>query len=344
MTMPEEKVAFTIVASPEHNLDSHPENVGRFRHFDRLRQVPFSDRLLEIDAIEASPEDLAPIHPPAYLEALKQAVAEGPGYIDPAPTYVTPGSYEAALRAAGATLRVTEAVVAGRAMAGLCLVRPPGHHATPTRAMGFCLLNNLALAVRRAQALGAKRIMIVDFDVHHGNGTQAALEEDPDVLYLSTHQGGIYPGTGLLSDSGLGPGHAEIVNLPLPAGAGDQAFAQISQQVILPLAERFKPDILLASSGFDAHWRDPLAHLQLSADGYYALAKCLAGIAQQHCQGRIVYVLEGGYDPEVLCEGVLCVLHATAGQPAPPESLGPAPDPEPSITGVLENVLAIHGL
>jgi acetoin utilization deacetylase AcuC-like enzyme len=342
--MPEQQIAFTLVASPEHNLAGHPENVGRFRHFDRLRRVPFSDRLLEVDPIEASSEDLTRIHPLAYLEALKQAVAQGPGYIDPAPTYVTPASYEAALLAAGATLQVTEAVVAGRAKAGLCLVRPPGHHATPTQAMGFCLLNNIALAARRAQALGAQRIMIVDFDVHHGNGTQAALEEDRDVLYLSTHQGGIYPGTGSLSDSGLGTGHAEIVNIPLPAGAGDQAFARISQQVILPLAERFEPDILLVSSGFDAHWHDPLAHLQLSADGYYELGTCLTGIARQHCQGRIVYVLEGGYDPEALAEGMLAVLHATAGQPAPSENLGPAPDPEPSITAVLENVLAIHGL
>ena len=218
--MPEQQIAFTLVASPEHNLAGHPENVGRFRHFDRLRRVPFSDRLLEVDPIEASSEDLTRIHPLAYLEALKQAVAQGPGYIDPAPTYVTPASYEAALLAAGATLQVTEAVVTGRAKAGLCLVRPPGHHATPTQAMGFCLLNNVALAARRAQALGAQRIMIVDFDVHHGNGTQAALEEDRDVLYLSTSSGRHLPWHGFALGFRAWPGARRDCEYPPPGRRG----------------------------------------------------------------------------------------------------------------------------
>lgn len=337
-------IALTIVPSPEHNSSGHPENVERFRHFDRLESAPFADRLLRLEARSALEEELHGVHPDAYLRALRDAISRGPGYIDYAPTYVTPASYKAALAAAGGTLQVVEAVARGEASAGFALVRPPGHHATPTRAMGFCLVNNIAVAARRVQQLGFRRVMIIDFDVHHGNGTQAVFESDPDVLYLSTHQSGIYPGTGYLNETGIAEGAGTVINLPLPAGAGDRAFAEIFDRVVGPAAERFRPRFLLASAGFDAHWADPLAELQLSCSGYYHLGLALADLARRLAEGKLVFVLEGGYDPEALAGSVLGVLAAVAGLPAPSDPLGPGRHPEPSVDSVLRNALAIHGL
>ncbi len=336
--------ALTLVPSPEHNSSGHPENVDRFRHFERIFSAPFASRLLRLDPRPAHEDDLTPVHPKAYLHALRDAVSRGPGYIDYAPTYVTQASYDAALAAAGGTLQVVEAVARGQAAAGFALVRPPGHHATPTQAMGFCLINNIAVAARRVQHLGFRRVMIVDFDVHHGNGTQAAFERDPDVLYLSTHQAGIYPGTGYLNETGVEEGAGTVINLPLPAGAGDRAFAEIFDRVVGPAAERFRPDFLLASAGFDAHWADPLAELQLSCSGFYHLALGLADLARRQCGGRLVFALEGGYDPEALAGSVVGVLTALAGLPAPADPLGPPRYPEPSVDSVLRNALAIHGL
>jgi len=338
-------IAYSLVPSPEHDLGSHPENHARFAHLkDALGSFP-AGGLVAVEAPEAPQEsELEAVHPAAYRQALEQAVAQGPGYVDYAPTYVTTGSFAAALRAAASTLALVEAVAAGDAPRAFALVRPPGHHATATRAMGFCLLNNLALAARRAQALGLRRVMIVDFDVHHGNGTQAITEHDPDILYVSTHQEGIYPGSGALADTGQGDGKGSVVNLPLPAGAGDAGFDEIAQSLLVPLAARFHPDLLLVSAGFDAHWRDPLANLQLSGAGYYALSRCLAEIADRHCGGQTVFVLEGGYDPRALSASIAAVLCALSGRPAPADPLGPAPNPEPPVRRILENAAAIHGL
>jgi acetoin utilization deacetylase AcuC-like enzyme len=337
-------IALTIVPSPAHTLSSHPENVDRFRFFDRLFEPPLADHLIRLAAKPASESALTMVHPVSYLRALEEAVAQGPGYIDYAPTYVTPGSYQAALDAAGATLHVVEAVASGEARAAFALVRPPGHHATPIRAMGFCLFNNLALATCHVQKRGFQRVMIVDFDVHHGNGTQEVFEAEPDVLYLSTHQLGIYPGTGAIADNGTGRGKGSVVNIPLPSGAGDQAFAEIADRVIVPLADRFQPQFLLASAGFDAHWRDPLAGLQLTASGYYHLAAVLSEIAEQACGGRIAFILEGGYDPEALAESIGAVLRALAGLPFAPDPADVPPRPEPSVAGILSNVMSVHGL
>ncbi|MEW6569249.1 MAG: histone deacetylase [Chloroflexota bacterium] len=337
-------IALTLVPSPEHNSSGHPENVERFQHFGRLQGAAFAERLLRLESQPAREEDLTTVHPAAYLHALQQAVARGPGYIDYAPTYVTQASYRAALDAAGGTLQVVEAVAAGRARSGFALVRPPGHHATPTEAMGFCLINNLAVATRRVQQLGFRRVMIADFDVHHGNGSQAVFERDPEVLFLSTHQSGIYPGSGDLNETGVGEGQGTVINIPLPAGAGDHAFAEIYDRIVGPAAERFAPQFLMVSAGFDAHWADPLAGLQLTCSGFYHLGRALADLAERLCDGRLVLVLEGGYDPEALASSVMAVLAALAGLPAPSDPVGPAPYPEPSVQGILHNVQAIHGL
>ena len=202
------------------------------------------------------------------LAALRQAAQQGPAIIDYAPTYVTPSSYDDALLAAGAVVEVATKVWPGaEASSGFALIRPPGHHATATQAMGFCLLNNIAIAARQLQALGARRLMIVDIDVHHGNDTQAIFERDAHILYLSTHQAGIYPGTGFLDETGVGDGIGSVVNIPLPPYVGDAGLLACLDQIAAPLAARFAPDALLVSAGFDTHWRDPLANLQLSCSG-----------------------------------------------------------------------------
>lgn len=337
-------LAFSIVPSPKHDLAGHPENAGRFKYFDMLREMALRESLLELQGTSAPLSAIHAVHPQSYLDFLLQAVEHGPTFIDHGETYVTPASFEAALNAAGATLDLLEAVISGRARAGFALVRPPGHHAAATTAMGFCLLNNVAIAARQAQKRGCQRVMIVDFDVHHGNGTQALLESNPHVLYVSTHQSGIYPGSGQLHDAGPERGNASVVNIPLPARAGDRAFESITQRVFGPLAERFSPDILLISAGFDAHWRDPLAELQLSAAGYHRMASLLAEIAQEHCDGRVLVVLEGGYDPEALVYSVMAVIQGLRGDELQDDPLGPARFPESDAESVIELVCSVHGL
>jgi acetoin utilization deacetylase AcuC-like enzyme len=337
-------IAYTLVASPEHKLPGHPESPNRFQYFNTLTQAPFSDHLKHMDSKAAPTASVTTVHPSSYLEMLEQASARGPSFVDYGDTYVTSASYQAALEAAGGAMAIVDAIVNAQAGSGFALVRPPGHHATATRAMGFCLLNNIAIAARHAQSLGLKRVMIVDFDVHHGNGTQDIFENDPDVLYLSTHQAGIYPGTGMLGETGSGEGEGSVVNIPLPARSGDQAFASICEWVINPIANRFKPDIILVSAGFDAHWNDPLASLTLSTNGFYELGLSLINLAKSICQRRIIFFLEGGYDPEALMDNVMAIFHALSGTVPPEDRLGPAPFLETKIDSVLENVISIHGL
>jgi acetoin utilization deacetylase AcuC-like enzyme len=282
------------------------------------------------------------VHPPSYLSSLEQAASRGPGFLDHGDTYVTPASYQAALEAVGGAISVVDAVIEDQAGSGFALVRPPGHHTSATRPSGFCLLNNIAIAARYAQSLGYPRVMIFDFDVHHGNGTQDLFEQDPSILYISTHQYGIYPGTGSIHETGSGEGSGSVVNIPLPARAGDQAFETITNQLIEPIAKRFQPDILLISAGFDAHWNDPLASLQLSTTGYNHLGTSMLLLAEELCKGKIVYFLEGGYDPDDLWDNVLAILYSLAKEPLPVDRLGSAPFPEVSIDHVMETLQTLH--
>jgi acetoin utilization deacetylase AcuC-like enzyme len=345
--MPESSNAqfvYTIVPSPDHDLASHPENAGRFNRFDLLRELAEKEGFLEVESSLAPMDTVTAVHPPSYLDALREAVEEGPAYIDYAPTYVTPASFDAALHAAGGTLNVLESVLNGQKQGGFALVRPPGHHATATRAMGFCLFNNVAIAARHCQKLGFQRVMIVDIDVHHGNGTQDIFENDPNVLYVSTHQSGIYPGTGQLDETGIYDGKGSVVNIPLPARAGDAAFENVADRILAPLAKRFTPSALLVSVGFDAHWNDPLASLQLSCSGYHMLASKLAKIASEHCAGNILAVLEGGYDPEALVHSVIAVIQGMRGAQVPDDPLGASPLTETDVSPLIDAVAALHNL
>jgi acetoin utilization deacetylase AcuC-like enzyme len=337
-------IAYTIVASPEHNLPGHPESPRRFQHFNRLAESPFSEKLLHIEPHEAPLSAITAIHPQSYLTTLEQAASRGPGFLDHGDTYVTSASYQAALDAVSGALSIVNAVIDGQARSGFALVRPPGHHTSATRPSGFCLLNNIAIATRYVQSRGYPRVMIVDFDVHHGNGTQALFEKDPSILYLSTHQYGIYPGTGSIRETGSDEGSGSVVNIPLPARVGDQAFEAITEQVIEPIANRFAPDILLISAGFDAHWNDPLASLQLSTTGYCQLGTALLRMAENLCDGKIVYFLEGGYDPDDLWDNVLAIFYSLKKETLPTDRLGPAPYPEVNIDDLIETLQTIHGV
>jgi acetoin utilization deacetylase AcuC-like enzyme len=263
------------------------------------------------------------IHTPDYLSTLEMMCWRG-GWFD-ADTYTTPASWKLAHQAAGGGAAVAVAVWNGQARRGFALTRPPGHHATSQRAMGFCLMNNVALAAGYLLAEeNARKLAIVDLDLHHGNGTQDIFYRRGEVFYLSTHQSPLYPGTGSQNETGAGPGAGTNVNLPLPPYSGDEAFQTAMQSCILPLLDRYQPEMLLVSIGFDVHWRDPLGQLLLSTQVYGELISQLVHWADQNCDGRISVFLEGGYDLEAAGSCGLATVQALLGQPWE-DQLGPAP-------------------
>jgi acetoin utilization deacetylase AcuC-like enzyme len=285
----------------------HPESPARLRAVLEALDAPEFARLDRREAPEASLDDIARVHPRGFVERLLAAVpAAGHVGID-ADTVLSPESGRAALRAAGAVVAAVDAVVAGEADNAFCAVRPPGHHAEPLRAMGFCLFNNVAIgALRAREAHGLARVAVIDFDVHHGNGTQARFAEDASLFYASTHQYPLYPGTGAARETGVG----NIVNVPLPPLAGSAEFRLGVTREILPALDRFRPEMVLISAGFDAHKRDPLAQLLLDEADYTWITEELLEIARQHAGGRVVATLEGGYDLAAL--GASAAAHVRA--------------------------------
>jgi acetoin utilization deacetylase AcuC-like enzyme len=257
------------------------------------------------------PDDglLASIHERDYLNLLEQT-SKKEGMLDP-DTYATRDSWKLALQAAGGALAVVDRVWERQALTGFALTRPPGHHATRSRAMGFCLINNAAIAAQYLlDEKHAESVAILDLDLHHGNGTQDIFWENGDVYYISVHQAPFYPGTGYLFETGSGLGEGATLNLPIPAFSGDTAYKELLIQVILPYLNEANPDMLLISFGFDIHWLDPLGSLQVSANGIYRMMMDLRSWAEDHCQGRIAVILEGGYDLEA---GKACGKAVTAG-------------------------------
>lgn len=329
-----------------HTLRGHPEHAGRLAPaLARLEATGLLAAVQRVPVRPAAPEDVARVHSAALLAQLERARQAARLTRVDQDTYLTPDSHAAALSAAGGVIQVAQAVLDGRAANGLALVRPPGHHATPARAMGFCLLNNVAIAARWAQAaMGVERILIFDFDVHHGNGTQDVFYRDPSVLFVSLHQYPLYPMSGRLEETGAGPGLGFTCNLPLPPGAGDAGYRQATERIAAPLAEQFRPDLILVSAGFDGHWQDPLSHMNLTLSGYDYLLRFLMALAHTACAQRLVVALEGGYEPEVLRCAVHNTLQTLMGRAQFQDPFGASGVPDVAIDDALARAGALWGV
>jgi acetoin utilization deacetylase AcuC-like enzyme len=314
-----------------------------------------AEKLLRLAPRSATADELGTVHRPQYIERVRHAVEtliEQYGASDETAefaneVYISPGSYNAAILAAGAPLVALDAVGEGRARNGYALVRPPGHHARPGQAMGFCIFNNIAVAARYAQQRwGWQRVLIVDYDVHHGNGTQEMFYSDPDVVYFSTHQYPWYPGTGASTEMGSGEGKGATINVPLPAGSGWSVYDPIFRQVLWPVADRFRPDVVLLSAGFDAHWQDPLGEMRLSTPDLSDLTLECIEIADRYCDGRIVAVHEGGYNLDAVAQCAATVLINLTGSDKVVDDLGLAPplDSRWNDEAIVSALYELHGL
>ncbi|XVF58799.1 hypothetical protein PTKIN_Ptkin07bG0095500 [Pterospermum kingtungense] len=360
------RVIYAVAPALGHNKESHPESSARVPAIvTALEKMELTSKFRGSDILElqnfklASVDDIASVHEKAYVSGLEKAmdraseqgliVIEGSG-----PTYATPTTFNESLVAAGAGLALVDSVVAASKNQvdppmGFALIRPPGHHAIPKGPMGFCVFGNVAVAARHAQRIhGLKRVFIIDFDVHHGNGTNDAFFDDPDIFFLSTHQDGSYPGTGKIDEIGHGAGEGTTLNLPLPGGSGDTAMRTVFDEVIVPCAQRFEPDIILVSAGYDGHVLDPLASLQFTTGTYYMLASNIKQLAKYLCGGRCVFFLEGGYNLDSLSNSVADSFRAFLGEPSLASKFDdPAilyEEPSTRVKQAMQRVKHIHSL
>jgi acetoin utilization deacetylase AcuC-like enzyme len=305
-------VLLTHPSSVEHDTGENPERAARIIAIEQALRAADWCGYQPVQSPECPLTALTAVHPGRYVTMIRELAESGGGQID-ADTVVSPGSWTAARHAAGGAVSLVQRLLAGEASTGISIHRPPGHHAEPGRAMGFCLLNNVAVAARWAlDSLGLERVMIVDYDVHHGNGTNAAFHSDPRVLFVSIHQSPLYPGTGPLSDVGSGAGEGFSVNLPVPPGSGDVLFRSMIDSIARPLALAYEPQLILVSAGFDAAAEDPLADCQVTADGFAGMTATLRRVGTE-LGVPVGAVLEGGYSLQALGPDVIAGMQALAG-------------------------------
>ncbi len=330
-----------------HTKRNHPENSGRIGNLlPVLEQFGVLNDVVQIAPERASLKQLRRVHSPAVIERIQQVSRLGGGLLDHGDTYATVDSFELARLAVGGCCGMVNDIMEGRATNGIALVRPPGHHAEVNRVSGFCLFNNVAVTVRHAQEVyGVKRVMILDYDVHHGNGTQDVFYDDDSVLFISTHlymPRYFYPGSGSLQETGIGRGMGYTLNVPLLPDFGDEGYCQIFSELIEPKVAEFQPELILISAGFDAHWRDPLAMAGLTLTGYARISRALVEMANKWCNGRILFVLEGGYELEALTYGILNVMYALLGRDEIYDPIGPSSQPEQDLTQLLQDLKRRH--
>jgi acetoin utilization deacetylase AcuC-like enzyme len=329
----------------KHDFPGHPENAHRLvTAMNYLTTHEILPRLTQVPARLATQEELGYCHHPNYIDLVEEVCRKGGGMLDP-DTYSNAFSYDAARQAVGGLVDLTTAVLDGDLDNGFALIRPPGHHATSDRAMGFCLFGNVAVAARVAcRDKGLERVAIIDFDVHHGNGTQAILDDDPSVLFVSSHQYPFYPGTGDVGETGFGEAQGTKINIPLRPKTGDEGIKQLYREVVFPALRRFQPELILVSVGFDAHWKDPLANIDLSLAGYHWLCQNLVDLAAELCQGKIVFTLEGGYDLVILATGVGNVFRTLLGDQDCDDDIGQSFWAETDVSKLLAQLKQIHKL
>ena len=339
-----------VTFNKQHGHHVQPGHFERPERLEMILKVLEEDGILEsliqIEASKASREDVFLVHPESYYNKLVAASEAGTVWLD-SDTYSTPHSLNVALEALGGLIRVTEAVVKGEATNAFALVRPPGHHARPAQAMGFCLFANIAIAARWLQEhAGIQRVLIVDFDVHHGNGTQEIFYEDPDVMYISTHQSPLYPGTGMLEETGAGQGKNTTINIPLPAHSGDDTLRHVFETILAPRVAQFAPEFILLSAGYDAHWMDPIGGMNISIPGFSAIIKEVLHWAELYSFQRLVALLEGGYHAEALAHSVLTTLRLLDDiQATPSDPFGLNPEQgsiHTQLTDYLKEVTSLH--
>lgn len=299
----------------EHDTGTyHVETEARLRAIlTAVKKSGLSEKLVELEVKLAEVGQIEKIHSQTYIESLKRFCEAGGGHLD-GDTPVCSRSYEVALLAAGGVIGAVRAVVKGQVDNAFCAVRPPGHHAERDRGMGFCLFNNVAIAARCLQKEGLAKIAIFDWDVHHGNGTQWAFYDDPAVFYASVHQYPFYPGTGAASDTGEGAGRGYTLNVPMPGWCGDEEYLSLIDETVLPAIRKFGPDFFLISAGFDAHRADPIGGMRVTTEGFAEMTSKVKEFAEKSCNGRLVSVLEGGYDLDKLAESVVAHISVLLGE------------------------------
>ncbi len=331
----------------KHDMGSHPENSRRLEEtISLLKESQLLDKLTSISPRAATIGELALVHSEYHINRVESASAGGGKWLD-GDTFSSSDSFNVALYAAGGTLRGIDAVISGEVNNVFALVRPPGHHATQQEAMGFCLFNNIAIAAKYAQKNhGIDRVLIVDFDVHHGNGTEDIFYNDPSILYFSTHQHPHYPGTGAIDDDGADEGKGTTVNVPLPAYCGDAEYQRAYEEILIPVAHRFKPQLILVSAGYDNHWADPLSGMQLTVDGFANIVSTIKRLADELCEGRLLLTLEGGYHLKALSNSIKATFEVLSDIPRSEDPLGkPQSNYMPrDIDNIIDMVATKHGL
>jgi acetoin utilization deacetylase AcuC-like enzyme len=330
----------TFYDAPEHLFPGHPESPRRLQSLQPWLQNPPYPEMVWLNFLPALAGDVLNVHCDQMLQNLQSSCRMGTHEIDPAPTYVTDASYHSAMMAAGATLAVSRRIISEERGRGFAIVRPPGHHAESDRSMGFCLINNVAIAAADAIARGLSKVAIVDFDAHHGNGTESIFLHTEQVGFLSLHEEYHYPGSGHMNSAPHARGR--IINIPMPSYANSEAYLSIFQNIVTPWLRQFGAEMLLVSAGFDTHFSDPLTTATLDTHGFHEMTRILVDLAETFCHGRILFVLEGGYEPQALKDNIQACLAAMCARPTFPDNFGPSDGRQQNLSELIKKIRDLH--